>query len=497
APASAVARPEAVEAPAAGPEPRIEAEPDYYLRPYGRGAEELFPVVVHAPAPVRDVTLTVDASGLSDLARVRAGNMCTERAEGSGVFVCRAESVSGRKQFHAMKIRAAEGAKTGGSGTVRYRVTAAGTAPVRSTSTVRVGDGELVVRPEEPATGVRPGERLTYRPAVLNRGDVEVRRFGITLSGDAGLRFAEEFRNCHYTADSVAPRVRCVIDRPLPPGEAHELSEPFRFTVGDVLSAKLTPSVWAPGDGGSTVAEPESGTAPGGGRTLTVRPVPSTGFPAEGGSHRSALRITTTRQVDVQAVAGPVRGKVGDIVEVKVGIGYGGPGRLRIVGDEMDGSGARLRYTIVPPAGTTLDPNRTEEDEEPWQCAPATRGAAKYTCSVGATELAEGDTATLPFFFRINSRPPAGGVEPGRVTVSGDVLERDPEPDNNSAHIRLEVTGTGGDAVPDSYVTESDGESGGGGAPMSDTALGVLAVLAVLVGAAGLLIAVVLVRRAR
>ncbi|MGW1072526.1 hypothetical protein [Streptomyces sp. NPDC002537] len=138
---------------------------------------------------------------------------------------------------------------------------------------------------------------------------------------------------------------------------------------------------------------------------------------------------------DYQAVAHPVVGRVGQTVEVELGVRNGGPGPAVTRGGH--GAGA---YEVIPPAGTTITAARTPRGDgrQPCVAKAVPGGPATYVCAIGENFPA-GDTETLRFEVRIDRK--VGGAQ-GRVQVldhDGERATPDPDPANDSAVIRVEI----------------------------------------------------------
>ncbi|MEU7133182.1 hypothetical protein [Streptomyces sp. NPDC046261] len=172
-------------------------------------------------------------------------------------------------------------------------------------------------------------------------------------------------------------------------------------------------------------------------------------------------------RADYQAVAHPVTGRVGQTVEVELGVRNGGPGPTSADG-VVGGSRA---YEVVAPEGTTI------------VAAPPCRAAGSgddrtYLCAIGE-DFPAGDRETLRFRVRIDEK--VDGAE-GHVRIVGrdENPEPDPDPGNDSAPIPVEVT----DAAPAPKAARPGGHPGTLLiATTSGTALSAGAVLLGLLGA--------------
>ncbi|MBT2382708.1 hypothetical protein [Streptomyces sp. ISL-11] len=174
------------------------------------------------------------------------------------------------------------------------------------------------------------------------------------------------------------------------------------------------------------------------GGTRTMRWLTAAASVAAAGLVLAAVpaRAQVPPRADYQAIAHPVVGRIGQTVEVELGVRNGGPGPA---GGPAGGPGSGV-YEVTPPEGTTITatPPPTGGGRQPCvaKAVPA-RDAAGYLCAIGENFPA-GDRETLSFRVRIDRK--VEGAE-GRVHI----VERDgahtpdPDPANDSAPIRVEV----------------------------------------------------------
>ncbi|MHA7960400.1 hypothetical protein ACX9I7_21850 [Streptomyces sp. L500] len=127
---------------------------------------------------------------------------------------------------------------------------------------------------------------------------------------------------------------------------------------------------------------------------------------------------------DYQAIAHPVAGRVGQTVDVEVGVRNGGPGPA---------AADRRAYAVTAPEGTTIAPG----GDAGHRCAPHDTAARTYLCAIGG-DFAAGDRETLRFRIRIDKK--VEGAE-GWVRILGPGSAPDPDPANDSAPIVVDVTG--------------------------------------------------------
>lgn len=148
---------------------------------------------------------------------------------------------------------------------------------------------------------------------------------------------------------------------------------------------------------------------------------------------------------DYQAIAHPVAGRVGQTVDVEVGVRNGGPGPA---------AADRRAYAVTAPEGTTIAP----EGDAGHRCAPHDTAARTYLCAIGG-DFAAGDRETLRFRIRIDKK--VEGAE-GWVRILDPGSTPDPDPANDSAPIVVDVTGR----APDDPARHPSTDDGGASATL-------------------------------
>ncbi|MDT0453247.1 hypothetical protein [Streptomyces hesseae] len=144
---------------------------------------------------------------------------------------------------------------------------------------------------------------------------------------------------------------------------------------------------------------------------------------------------------DYQAIAHPVAGRVGQTVDVEVGVRNGGPGPA---------TADRRAYEVTAPEGTTIAPDGAAGH----RCAPHDTTARGYLCAIGG-DFAAGDRETLRFRIRIDKK--VEGAE-GWVRIVGPGNAPDPDPANDNAPIVVEITGHASGPTP-RHRPVDDGEA--------------------------------------
>ncbi|MFG2429304.1 hypothetical protein [Streptomyces sp. NPDC048590] len=129
-------------------------------------------------------------------------------------------------------------------------------------------------------------------------------------------------------------------------------------------------------------------------------------------------------------VTGTVRGRVGETVELRLGVDNLGPGEVR---DEDGG-----RFEVIPPEGTTITcvPYSFEGDDHDWACTRPTRAGDAVVCGLEneAFPQVEDGSRTLTFHVRIDRQ-----VEGARGTIRV-FNPYDRSPGNDTAAIPLDAS---------------------------------------------------------
>ncbi|GGY10591.1 hypothetical protein GCM10010324_66800 [Streptomyces hiroshimensis] len=138
-------------------------------------------------------------------------------------------------------------------------------------------------------------------------------------------------------------------------------------------------------------------------------------------------------RADYQAIAHTIVGRVGETVEVELGVRNGGPGPAG--GRPGHGAGT---YEVTPPPGTTIVAAPHSGVRQPCVAkASPSAEPGSYVCSIGE-DFSAGERETLGFQVRID-RKVDGAEGLVRVLDRDGEPSPDPDPGNDSAPIRVEV----------------------------------------------------------
>ncbi|MFJ8751689.1 hypothetical protein ACIREO_20530 [Streptomyces sp. NPDC102441] len=373
--------------------------------------------------PARNIKVVVDASGLKDIARVTKGGYgnCT----GSGwVYTCEYGTLQNDGESNApFDILGLAGVKPGDSGTVTYTASADNAAPVTGTTRMVVGGPTLGAPDEEvKVSGVKPGQPAPVTPEFANHSPFAADRgIALHITSD-GLTLNARHSNCYY-AGSSPTSAWCLFPTEAAPGAAYRTSSPLSYVAAEkALYGSLSYS-WS-----SDPTRPADHTVRGTGAPITLTGAKDGNYDDTHGE----VAVETTVQADYRPVTGTVRGRVGDTVQVRLGVQDLGPGELR--DDEMKG-----RFEVIPPEGTTVTsiPYAFEETNRKWGCEEPEEAGGAFVCDLGSEAFmwAEEDgTSAIVFHVRIDRQ-----VEGARGTIR-TYNPYDRTPGNDSTVIQLEAS---------------------------------------------------------
>ncbi|MER5381996.1 hypothetical protein ABT040_17205 [Streptomyces sp. NPDC002688] len=434
-----------VPAQAAGPAVELKVPDTAYLpernvSPSGGIRLWLAPQPGAGRATQSDVTLTVDASDLEDIARLRTRRECGDHTFGStDVVTCTLGSLTRGKDNYpdAIYIEALPGVSRGSHGTIRYTFSAPGADDSVFETDVRIEGPDLRARQEKPRKGDTAGASFDFTPQVRNAGRFPAKGFGMLFQGSR-VTFPVQYSNCRYALQSPGSFADCWFDEQLMPGQAYELVEPVAVHVPDsMVNGSFQYKPFLQGMTGNAEEIPgATGTDPGmrqgTGPELKVRPVDSPAG-AFGKKYRLGdVRLHTSQTADLQVSADTIEGTTGSTAPATFRLHNAGPGRM---------SGTALRVTVpegLSVVAPTPPPDPDNESEWQWECYGPQKRA--YTCGT-LGPLEPGETWQTTLEFRIDRR--VRGAE-GLVEVIYDPERPSNDPKNSDNAAPIEVRATGG-----------------------------------------------------
>lgn len=390
-----------------GGEARFEA-PKMLVQPHGGVA--------------RNVEITVDARELKDVGTMTPGHRCTGDDD---VFRCRFDPRSLRyaTHFSPFYLRGEDGAAPGDGGTVHITARADNAAAVRADMRMEVQPPDLTSAGAERVPGlVEPGQPVALRPGLANESRWPVERFALRMSAyGRHLTVDQKYRNCWYPEDgddasdeglAGTELVWCEFDTPLPPHSAWRIARPMTGHLDADMPAESVryQLLYEERDKG---VYPHRGSGP----ELKLERVPTSDIKT--GDNKNAwgsLIVRGTAQVDyAPVVEGPVRGRVGETVTVRIGARNVNGGKLPGVNPD--------RFEIVPPEGTTITgtPYMVDGDPITNACKHRAKGSRAWRCRLGSEAFEQidgrkGARTTVTVRLRIDDDVPGAR---GTVRVIG------------------------------------------------------------------------------
>ncbi|WP_233221754.1 hypothetical protein [Streptomyces carminius] len=365
-----------------------------------------------------NLTLIVDASELAGVARL-TDTHCTDR---DMIYTCDYGSPNDGESMAPFGIHGVAGVRPGEGGTIRYTVTADNAPTVTGSTRMVVGGPALTPHGHRAVTGAEPGRPLRFTPAFTNRtGLTGTEGVGLKITVSDGLALDRRYGNCHYQGSRSA---WCEFPTRVAPRTAYRTGVPLALTVGPEV---INGSLWY-----ETVAwrkKPAGHTKRGRGAPLTLVRTAE----GEAAGTPGLIDVRTGRQADYRPVTGTVEGRVGETVEVGIGVRNAGPGDPGLP-EDLDRPG---RLEVIPPEGTTVTSiPRTYDDFEggggKWACDRPKKSGGPYVCDLGAPPfgmLPPGRSSEVTFHFRIDRKVPGAR---GSVRVFGPF---DRTPANDTAPI--------------------------------------------------------------
>ncbi|MFB4421216.1 hypothetical protein C5F59_008980 [Streptomyces sp. QL37] len=375
--------------------------------------------------PARNIKVVVDASGLKGIARVARGGY--GNCAGSGwVYTCDYGTLPNDGESNApFDILGLDGVRPGDSGTVTYTASADNAAPVTGTTRLVVGGPTLDGPGEETrVSGVEPGQPAPVTPEFANHTRFEAGRgVALTIGTSDGLTLKARHSNCSYKG-APPTSAWCLFPAGAAPWTAYRTSTPLSYVAAEkALHGTLTYS-WS-----SDPEKPAGHTVRGTGAPITLTGTKDGGFDGVSG----AVDVDTTVQADYRPVTGTVRGRVGDTVEVRLGVRDLGPGEL--MNDEAKG-----RFEVVPPEGTTVTsiPYDLEDLNPRWGCEQPEEPGGAFVCDLDddAFAWAREDDGTTTIVFHVRVDRQVTGAH-GTIRAYGGY---DRTPGNDTAAIPLEAS---------------------------------------------------------
>ncbi|MGD6749027.1 hypothetical protein [Streptomyces sp. BH105] len=397
-------------------------------------------LLVHPHGGVaRNVEITVDARELKHVGTMTPGHRCTGDDD---VFRCRFDPRSLRyaTHFSPFHLRGKDGVAPGDGGTVHLTARADNAADVRADMRMDVQPPELTPAGAERVSGlVEPKEPVELRPGLANESGWPVERFALRMSSyGRHLTVDQKYRNCWYpdTEDDASDEgmagtelAWCAFDTPLPAHTAWRTVQPMIGHLDTDMPAESVryQLLYEVRD---KAAYPHRGSGP----ELKLERIPTGDIKASRNTWGSLI-VRGTAQVDyAPVVEGPVRGKVGQTVTVRIGARNVNGGKLPGINPD--------HFEIVPPEGTTITGTPYTVDGDPMDnaCKRPAKGSGAWRCGLGGEAFEQidgrkGASTAVTVRLRIDDDVPGAR---GTVRVVG---KYDRTHDNDSAALATDISG--------------------------------------------------------
>lgn len=400
----------------------------YFLAPDGKDEEfNRYDTILYAENPrggkelsAKDVVAVYDLSSLKGKVTIRrVGHGCGRR---DWTVRCTAGDFYQQTYVDPFVLDSVKGVPVGKAGRIEERITSSNAGTVQHTRQVYIGKPDLRMGEHTPYTvpDSRRGHLPPLTPAFGNRGQVAVPGgFVLTVSLSQGTFTGEKYGNCFYTRDGRT--AHCRFSGALPPGAAFETDGPFRGSTDPCCRVKgsYSYSLWPAGDRPEYASGPSPQDRRGDGRALGLKPIDIA--PLSKGTGILEFASAGKPHTDWTIDGITLRGRIGELLTVEV------PSARSLGPDQPDRRPTLVKVTL--PKGVTLVPQQPDEQAEEEYCTYASDGTT-VQC-----------TQNPPWSYlrvRIDERVPDAE---GTVTVvNPDDGSVDPNPSNNTAPIRVQIT---------------------------------------------------------
>lgn len=401
--------------------------------------------------------VAIDVSGLAGVATVEFPDTCSTSGSTTTCPVP-LDDDSGIATYLPLHFRPAPGAAVGDKGTLTYTTSADDVDPYEQQTTVTVADGvDLVALVHDEIDSAKIGETITTRVVTYNAGNRAGDGIRALFFVSSGLTPAS-YQDCVYANDgSGGTIVACEFDGVFEPDQKYELTGGFQATVRphamgfESLDHTLEPLgiaselpdgltftsrggkalKWAPAKSMTTAERVEIDNRDNWG-SYYINKVPNT--------------------FDVAAVGAAVKGTVGQIVPVRIGVKNNGPGAL----DSTRSQEPVASFALTVPAGAEVVsvPRETcelilDNGDGSVRPVPAEPGGDYYYCRDPRTFLGVGESFLVEFGLKITSLDAAAGEVSRFATRMGeDPRKDDANHANDTAPVTVAGSGGAGGGLP-------------------------------------------------
>ncbi|AOR36507.1 hypothetical protein BFF78_40480 [Streptomyces fodineus] len=339
-----------------------------------------------------DATLTVDARGLSKIAKVTFSDNCTVKglvATCSEMFESASSPTTHMGAVTRLTLTPLKGAALGASGTYKVTGHSAHAQIVGGTGQAEVGGPSFGLDALTDHTGLKVGSTVGEPVRFTNVGNRPAKGVQTVLAASPGLDFADHYANCKYAYNGTIHFAECYPKGAITIGETAALAAPVRLRVNsaalytylDTMTGPLGQPGWPDGQGlkwtwgtGATlnlkvIKAGRTSSAPAGSVSL-----PQTGTTTD--YRITSLQARNTADFGVSGAS--AQAGVGKNATFAFHLSAGGPATLY---DRSGGEGVPTVWVTLPPGTTAVghsancgpwqDHNPTAEAHGPYVCAPS------------------------------------------------------------------------------------------------------------------------------
>ncbi|MER6570784.1 hypothetical protein ABT288_32510 [Streptomyces sp. NPDC001093] len=369
-----------------------------------------------------DATLTVDARGLSKIAKVTFSDNCTAKgliATCSEMFESDSSPTTHMGAETRLTLTPLKGAALGATGTYKVTGHSAHAQIVGGTGGVEVGGPSFGLDELTAHTGLKVGSTVSEPVRFTNVGNRPAKGVQVVLAASPGLDFADHYANCKYGYNGTIHFAECYPKGAITIGETAALDAPVRLRVNsaalytylDTMTAPLGQPGWPAGQGIKWTW--------GKGATLKLKVVKAgrkSSVPAGSVSLPQTGKVTDYRITSLQAHNTADFGVSGASAQAGQGknatfafhLSAGGPATLY---DRSGGEGVPTVWVTLPPGTTAVGHSA---NCAPWQeNNPTAQAHGPYVCGTSGIVLPKGQVTDFSLTLRVDevTTHAKGGVQ--------------------------------------------------------------------------------------
>ncbi|MGW1745076.1 hypothetical protein ACWCRD_05545 [Streptomyces sp. NPDC002092] len=399
-----------------------------------------------------DATLTVDARGLSKIAKVTFSSNCTAHglvATCWEMFESGSDPKNGLGSVTQLTLTALRGSRLGATGTYKITGRSAHAQIVGGTGSVTVGGPSFGLKRLVDHTNLKVGSNLKEPVQFSNLGNRPARGVQTVLATSPGLDFVDHYSNCQYGSNGTVHFARCYPRGAINIAETAALSAPVRlhvnssalFTYLDVLTAPLGQPGWPDGQGIKWTWGKKSAPAlklrvikPG---RHSSAPAGSVSLPQTGDVTDYGIASLKARNTADFAVSGAsAQAGAGTTATLGFHLAANGPATLY---DRSGGEGVPTAWVTLPPGTTAVGHSA---NCAPWQeNNPTAKAKGPYVCRLPGIVVPKGQVTAFAVTLRVDDVVPhaAGSVQLVWGPDPADSHRPDFEPDSRNDSAALTV----------------------------------------------------------